>query len=216
MEPAFWNKRWEDNQIGFHQSQVNTYLHNHWPSLGLAPGSRVLVPLCGKSLDMLWLASQGYRVLGVEISEKAVLDFFHEQGLEADVLEREGFTRWRTDEIELWQGDFFDLGREDVADCVAVYDRAALIALPPPMRERYVQHLARVLPAACDLLLVTLDYDQAHLQGPPFAVTDDEVQRLFEGWRVGQVQACDILEDSPRFVQAGVPRLFERVYRIQR
>ncbi|HKS11466.1 MAG TPA: thiopurine S-methyltransferase [Pseudomonas sp.] len=216
MEPAFWNKRWEDNQIGFHQPQVNTYLHNHWPSLGLAPGSRVLVPLCGKSLDMLWLAAQGYRVLGVEISEKAVLDFFHEQGLEADVLEQDGFTRWRTAEIELWQGDFFDLRAEDVADCVAVYDRAALIALPPDMRERYVHHLSQVLPTASDILLVTLDYDQAHLDGPPFAVTDEEVQRLFGGWRVGQVQACDVLADSPKFVQAGVPALYERVYRIQR
>lgn len=216
MEPAFWYKRWEDNQIGFHQAQVNTYLHTHWSSLGLAPGSRVLVPLCGKSQDMLWLAAQGYRVLGVEISEKAVLDFFHEQGLEADVLERDGFTQWRTAEIELWQGDIFDLCPEHVADCVAVYDRAALIALPPAMRERYVQHLTQVLPAVCDVLLVTLDYAQARVPGPPFAVTDDEVQQLFAGWRVGQVQACDILQESPKFVEAGVPSLFERVYRIQR
>jgi len=216
MEPAFWHKRWEDNQIGFHQPQVNTYLQNHWPSLGLAPGSRVLVPLCGKSLDMLWLAAQGYRVLGVELSERAVLDFFHEQGLEAEVFERGAFTVWRSAEIELWCGDVFALEAADVADCTAVYDRAALIALPAAMRERYVRHLTQLLPAASDLLLVTLDYDQSRLDGPPFAVSDGEVQRLFDGWRVGQVEARDILQDSPKFLQAGVPSLFERVYRVQR
>ncbi|MHC6224661.1 thiopurine S-methyltransferase [Pseudomonas sp. X10] len=216
MEPEFWHKRWADNQIGFHQPQVNAYLQNHWPSLGLAPGSRVLVPLCGKSLDMIWLAAQGYRVLGVELSERAVLDFFHEQGLEAEVFEHDAFTVWRSGEVELWCGDFFALQAGDVADCAALYDRAALIALPPAMRERYVGHLAQVLPASCDLLLVTLDYDQARLDGPPFAVSDGEVMRLFADWRVGQVEACDILQDSPKFLQVGVPSLFERVYRIQR
>lgn len=84
------------------------------------------------------------------------------------------------------------------------------------MRERYVRHLTQLLPAASDLLLVTLDYDQSRLDGPPFAVSDGEVQRLFDGWRVGQVEARDILPDSPKFLQAGVPSLFERVYRVQR
>ncbi len=83
MEPAFWHKRWADNQIGFHQGQVNSYLQTHWPALGLETGSRVLVPLCGKSLDLVWLAGQGYRVLGVELSRRAVEDFFREHGLEA-------------------------------------------------------------------------------------------------------------------------------------
>lgn len=87
MEPAFWQKRWADNQIGFHQAQVNPYLQKYWPRLQLAPASRVLVPLCGKSLDLAWLAGQGYRVLGVELSRQAVEGFFREHGLDADVLQ---------------------------------------------------------------------------------------------------------------------------------
>ncbi|MBA1205045.1 thiopurine S-methyltransferase [Pseudomonas capeferrum] len=216
MESAFWNKRWEDNQIGFHQSQVNPYLQTHWPRLELTPASRVLVPLCGKSLDMIWLAAQGYRVRGVELAERAVLDFFHEQGLEAEVFQHGAFTVWRSGEIELWQGDIFDLQPSDVDDCEALFDRAALIALPPAMRERYLRLLSTILPPTCKGLLVTLDYDQARVDGPPFSVADEEVRRGFDPWHVEEVEQVQIIEQSPKFSQAGVPSLLERVYRVSR
>ncbi|QXH37175.1 thiopurine S-methyltransferase [Pseudomonas muyukensis] len=216
MEPAFWHKRWADNQIGFHQPQVNPYLQAHWPALGLAPGARVLVPLCGKSLDMLWLAAQGYRVLGVELSRRAVADFFNEHGLQVQLAQHGAFEIWRSDELEICCGDVFALGAEDLADCAGVYDRAALIALPAGMRERYMTLLGEKLPMACRGLLVTLDYDQALIDGPPFSVADAEVRAGFAGWQVDEVEGREILDQSPKFLQAGVESLVERVYRLRR
>jgi thiopurine S-methyltransferase len=215
MEPAFWQQRWADNQIGFHQAQVNPYLQQYWPDLSLASGSRVLVPLCGKSLDLVWLAGQGHRVLGVELSRRAVEDFFREHGLTAEVSRRGAFEVWRSDDMELWCGDFFALRAEDVADCVAVYDRAALIALPAPMRADYLRLLSQLLPAGAEGLLVTLDYQQALLAGPPFSVADDEVRAGFVGWQVKMLEEREVIEESPKFVQAGVKSLVERVYRLQ-
>ncbi|NWC81497.1 thiopurine S-methyltransferase [Pseudomonas putida] len=214
MEPAFWHRKWADNQIGFHQAQANPYLQRYWPGLGLAAGSRVLVPLCGKSLDLAWLAGQGYRVRGIELSRRAVEDFFQEQGLQAQVRQQGAFEVWCSGEVELWCGDFFALRAEDVADCVGLYDRAALIALPPQMRERYMGLLSRMLPGGSGLL-VTLDYEQKLLEGPPFSVADEEVRRGFAEWQVEEVEARDVIGESPKFLQAGVKRLVERVYRVR-
>lgn len=215
MQADFWQERWQRNQIGFHQAGVNPYLQRHWPSLGVAPGAQVLVPLCGKSLDLAWLAGQGVRVLGVELAEKAVQAFFHEQGLAPSVQAHGTFTRYQAGEVELWCGDFFALTAADVAGCTALYDRAALIALPPDMRRRYVQHLTAILPKGCAGLLVTLDYDQDVLPGPPFAVPDAEVQALWGGrWRVEQLECRDILEEGGKFVNAGARRLDECAYRL--
>ncbi|MDI2140486.1 MULTISPECIES: thiopurine S-methyltransferase [unclassified Pseudomonas] len=215
MQPEFWHKKWESNQIGFHQPEVNPYLQRHWPDLSIPAQGRVLVPLCGKSLDLLWLAGCGNRVLGVELSQRAVEDFFREQQLQPQLSEEGGFKVYRAGAIELWCGDFFALSASDVADCTALYDRAALIALPPPMRERYATHLQNILPAGVRGLLITLDYDQARMPGPPFAVEDAEVQRLFGGdWQVQALEEQDVLSESGKFLEAGVMRLEERVYRL--
>ncbi|ANC82843.1 thiopurine S-methyltransferase [Pseudomonas putida] len=216
MEPAFWQQRWADNQIGFHQAQVNPYLQTYWPQLQLAPGSRVLVPLCGKSLDLAWLAGQGHRVLGVELSRRAVEDFFREHGLEAEVRQQGAFEVWRSGDVQLWCGDFFALRAEDVADCVGLYDRAAVIALPVQMRARYMQLLSGLLPTGCRGLVVTLEYDQSLLAGPPFSVRDEELRQGFAGWQVEQLEAVEVIEESPKFVQAGASSLLERVYRLSR
>lgn len=216
MEPAFWQQRWADNQIGFHQAQVNPYLQTYWPQLQLAPGSRVLVPLCGKSLDLAWLAGQGHRVLGVELSRRAVEDFFREHGLEAEVRQQGAFEVWRSGYVQLWCGDFFALRAEDVADCVGLYDRAAVIALPVQMRARYMQLLSGLLPTSCRGLVVTLEYDQSLLAGPPFSVRDEELRQGFAGWQVEQLEAVEVIEESPKFVQVGASSLLERVYRLSR
>ncbi|RCL25624.1 thiopurine S-methyltransferase [Pseudomonas sp. AFG_SD02_1510_Pfu_092] len=216
MEPAFWQKRWADNQIGFHQAQVNPYLQQFWPRLQLAPGSRVLVPLCGKSLDLAWLAGQGHHVVGVELSRRAVENFFDEHGLAAEVRQQGGFEVWRSGGVELWCGDFFALQPEDIGDCTGLYDRAAVIALPPQMRARYLQRLSVLLPASCQGLVVTLDYDQALLGGPPFSVGDEELRQGFAGWQVEELEVRQVIGESPKFVQAGVPSLLERVYRVRR
>ncbi|AFK67859.1 thiopurine S-methyltransferase [Pseudomonas putida ND6] len=195
---------------------MNPYLQTYWPQLQLAPGSRVLVPLCGKSLDLAWLAGQGHRVLGVELSRRAVEDFFREHGLEAEVRQQGAFEVWRSGDVQLWCGDFFALRAEDVADCVGLYDRAAVIALPVQMRARYMQLLSGLLPTSCRGLVVTLEYDQSLLAGPPFSVRDEELRQGFAGWQVEQLEAVEVIEESPKFVQAGASSLLERVYRLSR
>jgi len=215
MEPKFWQERWARNQIGFHLPEVNPYLQRHWPRLALAEGTKVLVPLCGKSLDLMWLASHGHRVMGVELSEQAVEAFFTEQGLTPRISQQGAFTVYQADQVELWCGDFFALGAGDVADCTALYDRAALIALPPLMRARYCEHLSNVLVPGCQGVLITLDYDQTQKAGPPFAVTDEEVKVLLgEHWALAELEEQDILAESWKFVQDGVDRLEERVYQL--
>lgn len=216
MEPAFWQQRWADNQIGFHQAQVNPYLQKYWPTLGLVPGSRVLVPLCGKSLDLAWLAGQGHRVLGVELSRRAVEAFFREHGLQAEVGRRGAFEVWRSGDVELWCGDIFALQAEDIGDCAGLYDRAAVIALPSQMRGAYMQLLSGLLPTSCQGVVVTLDYDQALLGGPPFSVGDQELRQGFAGWQVDELEVVEVIEESPKFLQAGVSSLLERVYRVSR
>ncbi|WP_406821320.1 thiopurine S-methyltransferase [Pseudomonas sp. KnCO4] len=216
MEPAFWQQRWADNQIGFHQAQVNPYLQKYWAQLQRQPGSRVLVPLCGKSLDLAWLAGQGHRVVGIELSRRPVEDFFREHGLDAEVQQRGAFEVWRSGDLELWCGDFFALQPEDVGDCTGLYDRAAVIALPPQMRARYLQRLSALLPAGCRGLVVTLDYDQALLDGPPFSVGDEELRQGLAEWQVDELEVAEVIEQSPRFVQAGITSLLERVYQVSR
>jgi thiopurine S-methyltransferase len=215
MEPEFWHQRWESNQIGFHESQVNAYLARHYASLGLAPGQTVFVPLCGKSVDLRWLADQGAHVLGVELSPIAVESFFAEQGLTPRTRKDRAFTVWESGPIRLLCGDYFALAPADLAGVHAVYDRAALIALPPERRADYVAHLDRVLPGARRTLLVTLEYPQEQMQGPPFSVAEREVHTLFAGARIERLGTQDVLTENPRFREKGLTRLVECAYRIE-
>ena len=217
MEEAFWQARWAQGQIGFHLQEVNPYLQQHWPSLSIAPGSQVLVPLCGKSLDMAWLAGQGLRVLGVELAERAVEDFFAEQGLQPEV-EQQGVLRlYRAAGVEIYCGDFFNVQAEHVAGCTALYDRAALIALPETMRARYVEHLAAILPGNCRGLLVSLEYAQEEMSGPPFSVSQAEIDaRLSPYWQIELLARHDVLNENWRFLQRGLSSLYESIYRLQR
>ncbi|CRM03936.1 MULTISPECIES: thiopurine S-methyltransferase [Pseudomonas] len=215
MEPKFWQERWARNQIGFHLPEVNPYLLRYWPALGLAQGAKVLVPLCGKSLDLMWLASNGYHVFGVELSEQAVEAFFSEQNLTPRITRHGVFKVYQADLIEIWCGDFFALDAGALADCTALYDRAALIALPPLMRAQYAEQLNSLLRPGCQGILITLDYDQTQKAGPPFAVPDDEVKVLLGlQWSLEVLEAQDILGESWKFVQDGVTCLEERVYRL--
>lgn len=216
MQHDFWQARWSRNEIGFHLPEVNPHLVRHWPSLSLQPGTCVLVPLCGKSLDLLWLARQGHRVLGVELAERAVLDFFAELGSEPRVVEKGALRSFSHGDIEILQGDFFDLQADDVSSCHALYDRAALIALPPDMRPNYARHLCSILPRQQDGLLITLEYAQEQMDGPPFAVLADEVGKRFAGWQVQELERIDALPQNAKFVARGVSRLDEVVFRLRR
>lgn len=215
MEPEFWHKRWESNQIGFHEGQVNAYLARHYADLRLAPGETVFVPLCGKSVDLRWLADQGAHVLGVELSPIAVERFFAEQGLTPRTSKDGALTVWESGPIRLLCGDYFALTPAHIAGVHAVYDRAALIALPPEGRADYVAHLDRLLPGARRTLLVTLEYPQEQMQGPPFSVGEREVHSLFAGARIERLGIQDVLDDNPRFREKGLTSLLECVYRIE-
>ncbi len=216
MDPDFWHERWKTNQIGFHQGDVNSCLVRYWPSLSLNEGSRILVPLCGKSRDMFWLLEQGFSVVGVEISPLAVEAFFAENRITHGITRKTRCVRWETEDLEVLCGDFFELERSDIGICQGVYDRAALIALPPAMRERYVNHLSTLLDRPARGLLLTMDYNQSEMEGPPFSVSDAEVSRLFADTCIVQ-QLCrtDILHSQPRFLERGLTRLCEQAWRME-
>ena len=213
MKKEFWLERWERKETGFHQDDFNPYLREYWKHLHLAEGSAVFVPLCGKSLDMLWLRDQGHPVLGVELSAIAVQAFFSENGFNPQHETSGNFDLCEAGGIRILCGDFFDLGKNDLQNVAAVYDRASLIALPPEMRERYVRHLAGILPPETQILLVTVDYPQAEMQGPPFSVSKDEVDALYrEHAEVSVLAELDVLEQNPRFRERGLTRLRENIY----
>ncbi len=216
MDAEFWHQRWRDNRIGFHEGQPAPLLQKHWPAVAAPAGSRVFVPLAGKSLDMLWLASQGHRVLGVELSPLAIEQFFAEHALEPDVVESRYGTHYRAGNIELICGDVFGLDAAALADCAAFYDRAALIALPAELRQRYVDEVYAGLPAGCRGLLITLEYPAHEKAGPPFPVTEAEVRsRYASGWDVELLERRDILSTQQSFIDEGVTALDTCVYRLQ-
>lgn len=215
MQAEFWLTRWERGEIGFHLDDTNPCLRQFWPQLQVPTGSRILVPLCGKSLDMLWLRNQGYRVVGVELSQIAVETFFDEAGLVPEVSHTGRFQHYRAGDIEVLCGDFFALTIADVPDLVAVYDRASLIALPPELRSRYARHLSTLLPVGGPSLLVTMDYPQSEMPGPPFAVAEAEVHQLYDGAaRVQSLAVFDVLAGNERFRQRGLTRMQEYVYQL--
>lgn len=217
MDPDFWHQRWREGRTGFHQDRPTPLLLAHWPTLALASGNQVLVPLAGKSLDLIWLAAQGYRVLGVELSPLAVEQFFAEHELTPQISRSRYGRRHRAGDIEVICGDVFALDAEILADCSAVYDRAALIALPPELRQRYVGELHAQLPVGCRGLLITLDYPPHEKQGPPFAVSETEVrERYGRDWAVELLERRDILAEQPGFAAEGVTALETAAYRLLR
>jgi thiopurine S-methyltransferase len=179
LKSEFWHERWEEGQLGFHQTQVNAQLAEYWERLELPPDVEVFVPLCGKSLDMVWLRERGHPVIGVEISPIGIRDFF--RALHATprvesvgVLERskgEGYT--------LYGGDLFDLSAEDLIGVRGCYDRGSLVALPEATRKRYAEHLIRILPEQISILLISLEYDESKMSAPPHSVSPDEIESLF-------------------------------------
>lgn len=215
MDKEFWTQRWLNQQTGFHQQDINQYLVAHWQQLGIQPGSRVLVPLCGKSLDMIWLRDQGFHVIGVELSEIAVKAFFQENGLDYQFQQLDQSGCYQAPGITIFQGDFFDLQADMLNDIDAVFDRASMVALPESMRVDYVSHLL-ALSGKAPILLISLEYEQTEMSGPPFAVSESEIRQLFNtsSKQVIHLLTENLLELEPRFKQKGLSRLDEIVYKI--
>jgi thiopurine S-methyltransferase len=179
MEPDFWHQKWKDNVIGFHKNAANPLLVNHFELFSLAKDSRVFVPLCGKTLDIAWLMANGYRVVGVELSEIAVKQLFDELALKPTISQQQSLIQYHADNIDIFVGDIFQLSKALLGEVDAVYDRAALVALPLPMRQRYTQHIIDITHGASQLL-ITFEYDQSLQPGPPFAISNQEINQHYQ------------------------------------
>lgn len=178
MDARFWQERWEQNDIGFHRSEVNPLLVKFFPELALPTASRVFLPLCGKSLDIGWLLSRGHRVAGAELSRMAIEQLFAGLGVEPEIRRTGALEHFRAPHLDIFVGDIFALTAAALGPVDAVYDRGALVALPGPMRSRYAAHLLALTQGAPQLL-IAYDYNQTLMDGPPFAISDAEVQRHY-------------------------------------
>ncbi|MHB1949069.1 MAG: thiopurine S-methyltransferase [Gammaproteobacteria bacterium] len=214
MEKDFWLKKWRNRDIGFHQQDVNPNLITHLNKLNLHLGNHILVPLCGKSRDMLWLADKKYQVKGVELSPVACQDFFTELKIDAQITKEKAFTKSKHQNIELYCGDLFELKPEDVQPVHAVYDCKALIALPSDMRKKYVKHLIACLGTQIKILLVALE-TSSEGKGPPFSVTEEEVHALYgDHFSIQKVKHSPFVSVPERLLKKGFTDLIETVYLI--
>lgn len=212
MDAAFWHARWQNNELGFHMDSAHPLLQQCLPAFLPATG-KVLVPLCGKSPDLSLLA-QAMPVVGAELSEIACDDFFREQQLACTKQPQGDFMCYQAANITLLQGDFFALETSQLSECTFAYDRAALIALPPEMRLRYVAKLRQVLPSAARILLIGLSYPQQEKQGPPFSVPEQEVRQLFAGCEITVLAIHDITGQGFAKRRFATSSLLETAYSI--
>lgn len=210
MTQEFWLGRWAENRIGFHRESVQPLLLEHWGEVAPSRG-RVLVPLCGKSHDLVWLAAEGHEVVGVEISPLAAEAFFHEQGLTRSPV-RHGFESGR---IRFLVADFLNLDPALTGRFPLAYDRAAMIALPAGVRPRYASKLKELLEEQSDILLIAREYDPSSMEGPPYAVGEEEVRSLFGGFAVERLGDRDCLAEEPRFRERGLSWMREAVYHLR-
>lgn len=203
-----WLERWEEGRIGWHEPEGNTNLKEHWPDL--PEGTRVLVPLCGKSLDLLWLANRGLDVVGVELSPIAVESFFDEHDLEYDVDAGDRLVHYRSQSapITIFCGDYFDFESQTFD---ALYDRGALIAMSADERPGYVEHTKKLLRQNAYRLVITLEYDQSVANGPPFAVMADEIESYWGDLRLLS-RRNDIENCPPKFKAAGLSEIVEAAW----
>ena len=192
MDPAFWRQRWENKETGWHESKPNPLLVKHLPRLALAKDRRIFVPLCGKTLDVSWLLSRGYRVSGAELSQLAVEQLFMDLGMQPDVVAAGELEQWSATGLDIFVGNIFALSRKALGTIDAVYDRAALVALPPEVRSRYTGHLIELTNKAPQLL-ICYDYDQDLMEGPPFSVSGEEIRRHYaEAYDVKLLASTDV------------------------
>lgn len=178
MHPEFWQEKWQKRQIAFHQAAANPLLVSWFNQLALTPGASVFLPLCGKSLDIHWLLAQGYHVVGAELSEMAVQELFAELGLIPSVSSAGNLLHYRAEQLQVFVGDIFQLSKDILGPVAAIYDRAALVALPDAMRQRYAQHLITISQSAPQLV-ICFEYEQTQLPGPPFSVDSLEMHKFY-------------------------------------
>ena len=212
-----WLARWQDNKIGWHVDVVNQSLVDYLELLELEPGDNVFVPLCGKSIDLIYLSEMGYSVIGVELSPVGVVQFFVDNNLQYVVSEVDGFSLYQSERIKIYCGDYFNLNAGHLLSVSAVFDRASLIALELDLREKYTVHLAAIIPFDARILLLTLIYPQHQMSGPPFSVSDLEVESLFSSaFKYRQLHCFNDIENEPKFLRAGVDYVENAAYLLQK
>ena len=220
MQPTFWHERWETNQVGFHQPDINQHLKRLWRGVTNDASGTVLVPLCGKSRDLHWLGTLGHAVIGVELSPVAIQQFFKGEGVTKTPThyQRGPFEVTNADNIHLMCADFMQLQPEQLPDAPRfIYDRASRIALPEPMRRDYVNTINRLSMPGMRMLLLSLEYPAAEMSGPPFSVSPNELLSLYsDSWSVVDHEEHDILSESPKFQDRGLSRLIEHVIVMER
>ena len=217
MRSDFWLNVWENGQLNFHNSKTNPFLMKFWPQLGLKDGDPAFVPLCGKSVDMVWLAEQMHPVIGVELSSLAAEAFFEENNIDVEVSAAGPFTLWQGGDIELYVGDFFDLTAEQLRDVRGVFDRAAIVALPEPMRKDYAKHLGETLTAEAKILLFAFEYEQEQKPGPPHSVPTAEIERIFSPYfAIQKLDKRELIDKAPGMQRAGLTSFEQHVYLLER
>ncbi len=192
MEESFWVDKWQTGEIAFHEGSPNRFLASYFGSLRLPKGSRVFLPLCGKTRDIAWLLASGYHVAGAELVGTAIDQLFTELGIQPSITKRGALTHYSAKHIDIYVGDIFKLNAELLGPVDAVYDRAALVALPKETRARYTAHLS-ALTAAAPQLLISYEYDQSQMSGPPFSVSSTEVaQHYGERYEIKLLTSADV------------------------
>lgn len=217
MDKDFWLQKWQNDDTGFHQNKVMPLLQKYWSKLEVLAPAKILVPLAGKTLDTLWFSQQDYEVYAIELSSLAIEQFFDEHKLNPIITKNGQFTTYKSGNIIYICGDIFALEADFFHMFQACYDRAALIALPDDMRRQYVQHVYGNLPTNCKTMLLTIDYKQSEMQGPPFAISNDAVNKLFaDSHSIVTLDHRDILKGEPKFKERGLSSMFTNVYLINK
>lgn len=215
MEQSFWLKLWNKPQRGFHLPQVNPLLQRFLPAL--AENARILVPLCGKTLDLTWLSDKGYQVDGIELSHVAIDEYWQDRGVSPSTTEQTSFHCTQHQSLTLWQGDLFHLRPEQFRTTDLIYDRAALVAWPEQLRTRYIQKLTEFAKPGCQWLLICLDYPQREMQGPPFSVTPRLLkEQVSADWDIQMLETHDLLSKEPHFQGRGLSYLLESTWLLTR
>ncbi|MCP4913262.1 MAG: thiopurine S-methyltransferase [Oligoflexia bacterium] len=208
MEHSRWIEAWKDGRIGFHNPQYNQLLVDHYEAMNLKGTEKILVPLAGKSLDIIYLANKGHKVHAVELSELAIKDFFNENSIEFEASEDENFKIYRAKNglnITFFQGDFFKYDQKDID---IIYDRASIVALPLEMRIDYRKHCCDLLKKDAQWFLITFEYDQMKMDGPPFSVTPDEISEDTQLINWNELSR-EKRTPSERFQEAGLDIIFQ-------
>ena len=206
-----WESRWQEGRIGFHLPEVNSYLLRYFDKVLTQDKESVFVPLCGKTLDLPWLAGRTKKVVGIELVHKAVQEFFKENKLTHSIQKSGKLNLFSNDNIDLFQGDFFDLNKAQTPLFEAIYDRASIVAFDRSERQRYVNHLMSFLKPGGRILLITLEYDQNKMTGPPFSVPTDEIEWLYAPYGILELlETSDIFDE--RFRKNGLDGMLERVF----